>query len=98
MTTERVISQLAEASVIMLVGMVTVFVFLSLLIAAVKLLSQCCQYFEDKALQKMGRLPSSVEPENNIISAKQSTCLQHVPLDHVAAISTALQQHRKRHY
>ena len=82
--TTSVTQQLAEAASLMLVGMVVVFLFLTLLIFAVKGLTRFCQL-----------LPQT--DNNNIPDTESSNkALVGVPQEHIAAITAAVAMHRKK--
>jgi oxaloacetate decarboxylase gamma subunit len=93
MTPDNVMSQLTDAIMIMIIGMAVVFIFLSLLIVATKLLSKFCRYFErqDSNNHSISNHTSVNASPNDGIS------LEQVPPVHVAAISAALREHCKRH-
>ena len=84
MTPVNVATQLAEAGSLMLVGMAVVFVFLTILIAAVNGLTWFCQTF--------------LENTNNTSTPNtesSSSAFAGVPKEHVAAISAAIEMHHK---
>ena len=73
---------LTTAGSLMVTGMVGVFVFLSILISAVILMSKVVSRFDD---------PTSVEPTRTAKIQPQ----QGVPQAHIAAISAAIAQFQK---
>lgn len=83
MTADSVATQLADAASLMLAGMLVVFVFLTILIAAVNGLTWFCQTF----LVSSGS-DSSPEQESS------SSAFAGVPKEHVAAISAAIAMHQ----
>ncbi|MBQ4833892.1 OadG family protein [Pseudoalteromonas sp. MMG010] len=71
---------LATAGNLMLTGMIGVFVFLSILIGAVKLMSHLVARFE--------------QPESESSAYSPSIQTQGVPKGHIAAISAAIAQYK----
>ncbi|MCG7534686.1 OadG family transporter subunit [Pseudoalteromonas sp. OOF1S-7] len=76
---------LAQAANLMLTGMVGVFVFLSILIIAVK------------GLSKFAAPDEPTQPGRRINKSKPSDAEQ-VPGEHLAAISAAISQYRNQHF
>ncbi len=74
---------LTTAASLMLTGMVGVFVFLTILISAVTLMSKVVGRFDD---------PVSAEPTRTVKTQSQ----QGVPQAHIAAISAAIAQFRNK--
>lgn len=77
-------SLLLEAGTLMLVGMVVVFVFLTMLIGAIHLLTKFAQAFPDKVEQA----PKPIVPQTN--NSNQTSPQV------VAAISAAVKQYKAR--
>jgi len=77
-------SLLLEAGTLMLVGMVVVFVFLTMLIGAIHLLTKFAQAFPDKVTQA----PAPIAP--------QTTNSNQTSPQVVAAISAAVKQYKAR--
>ncbi|MEJ6476595.1 OadG family protein [Pseudoalteromonas piscicida] len=76
-------SQLLQAGNLMLTGMVGVFVFLSILIFAMRLLANFAAQFKE------------VEPSATRAKATKTISSQGVPQAHIAAISAAVATYRK---
>ncbi|TMP32640.1 OadG family protein [Pseudoalteromonas rubra] len=76
---------LAQAANLMLTGMVGVFVFLSILIIAVKGLSRFAA-------------PAEQAPPSSRVSKSTPTSGEQVPSEHLAAISAAISQYRNQHF
>ncbi|RZM81129.1 oxaloacetate decarboxylase [Pseudoalteromonas rubra] len=76
---------LAQAANLMLTGMVGVFVFLSILIIAVK------------GLSKFAAPDEPVQPRSQAAKSKPAGAEQ-VPAEHLAAISAAISQYRNQHF
>jgi oxaloacetate decarboxylase gamma subunit len=85
----EVANALAEAANLLLVGMVVVFLFLSMLIGAITLIAWSNKFFPDESLNTVHKQP---KPINNT-----SLNNQVVPPKIVAAISAAISQHRQPH-
>ena len=80
---------LAEAANLLLVGMLVVFLFLSTLIGAITLIAWINKFFPDESLkttQNQTTFSHSTLPKNQGVSQKV-----------IAAISTAITEHRKSH-
>ncbi|NVK24662.1 MAG: OadG family protein [Gammaproteobacteria bacterium] len=75
---------LAEAGLLMLVGMVVVFLFLSLLILAINLLAKFAEAFPDKVVTPAAR-PISSSTNSNQVSPQV-----------VAAVGAAIKQYKSR--
>jgi oxaloacetate decarboxylase gamma subunit len=82
---DEIINLLFESANLLAVGMIVVFVFLSVLIGAVKLMSAFIQKFPE---------PSMLESSNKIMPASQDT--NSVSPDVAAAISAAIHQYRQK--
>lgn len=85
----EIASALTEAANLLLVGMVVVFLFLSMLIGAITLIAWINQLIPDEALNKIesqSKLTNNSLPNNLGVSPKI-----------VAAISAAISQHRQSH-
>ncbi|WP_339724926.1 OadG family transporter subunit [uncultured Paraglaciecola sp.] len=85
----EVANALAEAANLLLVGMVVVFLFLSMLIGAITLIAWVIKLIPDESLnsiENQGKLTNSTLPNNQGVSPKI-----------VAAISAAIFQHRQSH-
>lgn len=76
-------AQLLQAGNLMLTGMVGVFVFLSILIFAMRLLANFAAQFKE------------VEPSTSRSKTTRATSSQGVPQAHIAAISAAVAGYRK---
>lgn len=83
---ENVGNLLVEAGTLLLVGMVVVFVFLTLLIVAIKLIAKVCEYFPEPVA------PGLAQPVQASPAASHSDAM---PPSLVAAISAAIHQYRK---
>lgn len=84
-----VANALAEAAILLLVGMVVVFLFLSMLIGAITFIAWLNRQFPAPS---MG---TEASPTTSISNAQQAN--QTVAPNIVAAISAAIQQHRRSH-
>ncbi|MEP1447774.1 MAG: OadG family transporter subunit [Paraglaciecola sp.] len=85
----EVANALAEAANLLLVGMVVVFLFLSMLIGAITLIAWLVKLVPDESLKPIenrGKLTNSTSANNQTVSPKI-----------VAAISAAIFQHRQSH-
>jgi oxaloacetate decarboxylase gamma subunit len=85
----EVANALAEAANLLLVGMVVVFLFLSMLIGAITLIAWFNKLIPDESLnplENQGKFTNSTLPNNQGVSPKI-----------VAAISAAIFQHRQSH-
>jgi oxaloacetate decarboxylase gamma subunit len=85
----EVANALAEAANLLLVGMVVVFLFLSMLIGAVTLIAWINRLIPDESLNTIENQPkftNSILPDNRSVSPKV-----------LAAISAAIFQHRQSH-
>lgn len=85
----EVANALAEAANLLLVGMVVVFLFLSMLIGAISLIAWINRLIPDESLNvtaNQANISSNTLPNN-----------QGVPPKIVAAISAAISQHRQSH-
>lgn len=76
---------LAEAGLLMLVGMAVVFVFLTMLIYATKLLTKIAEAFPE---------PAATTPTN--INKKSISSSDQTSPQVIAAIGAAIAQHRKK--
>ena len=83
---ENVGNLLVEAGTLLLVGMIVVFVFLTLLIVAIKLIAKVCSYFPESIA------PGPAQPAQASTSVSQSGAMSP---SLVAAISAAVHQYRK---
>ena len=83
----EVANALAEAANLLLVGMVVVFLFLSMLIGAITLIAWADKFFPDKLLNTVNNQP---KPINSKLASKDG-----VSPEVVAAISVAVIQHRQ---
>jgi oxaloacetate decarboxylase gamma subunit len=85
----EVANALAEAANLLLVGMVVVFLFLSTLIGAITLIAWINEFFPEQSLKTIHNQTTFSHrtfPKNQGVSPKV-----------VAAISTAITEHRKSH-
>ncbi|MBU3003284.1 OadG family protein [Paraglaciecola arctica] len=85
----EVANALAEAANLLLVGMVVVFLFLSMLIGAITLIAWLVKLVPDESLkpiENQGKLTNNTSANNQTVSPKI-----------VAAISAAIFQHRQSH-
>lgn len=82
-----VANALAEAAILLSVGMVVVFLFLSMLIGAITFIAWLNKQFPDPSIS------TEASPINSISNAKQAN--QTVAPNIVAAISAAIHQHRR---
>lgn len=89
MAQDLVTSQLTEAASLMFVGMLVVFLFLALLIAAVNGLSWLCSLFPEQSSDDVSAATSSV-------STAQSEAEKEIPKEHIAAINAAFAMHLKK--
>ncbi len=83
----EVANALAEAANLLLVGMVVVFLFLSMLIGAITLIAWVNKFLPDESLNTINKQPKpiiSTLPKNQGVSPKV-----------LAAISAAIFQHRQ---
>jgi oxaloacetate decarboxylase gamma subunit len=90
----EVANALTEAASLLLVGMVTVFLFLSMLIGAITLIAWINKLIPDESLntiENQSRFSNRTLP-NNPLSSNQG-----VSPKIVAAISAAISQHRQSH-
>ena len=85
----EVANALAEAANLLLIGMVVVFLFLSMLIGAITLIAWINKLFPDESLNIKENQPKF---SNNTLSNNQG-----VSPKIVAAISAAIFQHRQSH-
>jgi oxaloacetate decarboxylase (Na+ extruding) subunit gamma len=84
-----VANALTEAANLMFTGMVVVFLFLSMLIGAISLIAWVNKQFPEPVQA------NSVKPISKNTSSGASSDAMPAPI--VAAISAAIQQHRRRH-
>ncbi|MFT6989839.1 MAG: oxaloacetate decarboxylase gamma subunit [Paraglaciecola sp.] len=85
----EVANALAEAANLLLVGMVVVFLFLSMLIGAITLIAWINKIIPDESLNTIENQPkftNGILPDNRSVSPKV-----------LAAISAAIFQHRQSH-
>jgi oxaloacetate decarboxylase gamma subunit len=85
----EVVNALAEAANLLLVGMVVVFLFLSMLIGAITLIAKINTLIPDESLnttENQSKFTNSTLPNNQGVSPKI-----------VAAISAAIFEHRQSH-
>ena len=82
----EVANALAEAANLLLVGMIVVFLFLSMLIGAITLISWVNSLFPEESENSTLNRQSSVTPQFSGVSPKT-----------VAVISAAISQHRQSH-
>jgi len=87
METSTITTQLAEAATLMLVGMLVVFVFLTMLIVAVNGLTWLCKRVQKN---KNNNQPKTESSNTTMASAG-------VPQAHLAAITAAIAIHQKNH-
>jgi oxaloacetate decarboxylase gamma subunit len=85
----EVANALAEAANLLLVGMVVVFLFLSTLIGAITLIAWINKFFPDESLKT---IQNQTAPSHSSLINNQG-----VSPKVVAAISTAITEHRKSH-
>jgi oxaloacetate decarboxylase gamma subunit len=82
---DEVINLLLESVNLLAVGMAVVFVFLTVLIGVVKLMSALVL-----------KLPEPLKPEVKVRTAPVSQNTDDIPHEVVAAISAAIHQHRQK--
>lgn len=80
---------LVEAANLLLVGMVVVFLFLSMLIGAITLIAKISVFFPDQTALS--------EENQSRITANAASVSQSMSPKVVAAISAAISQHRQSH-
>lgn len=80
-------SALTEAANLLLVGMVVVFLFLSMLIGAITLIAWLNKQFPDPSMMAKTR----PKPSSNLAKANNQAVAPNI----VAAISAAIHQHRR---
>ena len=85
----EVANALAEAVNLLLVGMLVVFLFLSMLIGAITLIAWSNQFFPDESLNTTD---NQSKPVNSALLNNQG-----VPPKVIAAISAAVFRHRQSH-
>ncbi|MFC3095014.1 oxaloacetate decarboxylase [Alteromonas sediminis] len=86
METNAVTAQLTEAATLMFVGMVVVFVFLAILIVAVKALTWFCNQIPQNNNNKRQ------ETESSTMTMAETQVLP----EHIAAITAAIALHHKK--
>lgn len=86
--TEEISAILWESAMLLLVGMSVVFVFLIMLIGAIVLIEKICAKFPDE----LNDDTATIAPATDAHSQGASTVTPQV----VAAITAAVQQHRKK--